>query len=140
MKNKFADCSVIAEGLLIFGVGSQAAEAPAAAPVDTRPTPPTRPFKSPGAPQFTVINGAGVNAPLDTEGNYVIGPEYVLPAEANVSEGVPQGTVQQFTMESKDSRFYPGIARDVFGTVDPENPKTLIVETHSQPYQRTITV
>ena len=25
----------------------------------------------------------------------------------------------------------PGIARDVFGTVDPTNPKTLIVETHA---------
>ena len=33
-------------------------------------------------------------------------------------------------MDSKDSKFYPGIARDVFGTVDPNNPKTLIVETH----------
>jgi enterochelin esterase-like enzyme len=28
----------------------------------------------------------------------------------------------------------------VFGTVDPANPKTLIVNTHPQPYQRTITV
>ena len=43
-------------------------------------------------------------------------------------------------MESKDSKFYPGIARDVFGTVDPNNPKTLIVATHAQDYQRTITV
>jgi enterochelin esterase-like enzyme len=43
-------------------------------------------------------------------------------------------------MDSKDSKFYPGIARDVFGTVDPNNPKTLIVDTHPQPYQRTITV
>ncbi len=53
------------------------------------------------------------------------------------SQRVP---VQQFVMDSKDSKFYPGIARDVFGTVDPNNPKTLIVETHPQPYQRTITV
>jgi enterochelin esterase-like enzyme len=43
-------------------------------------------------------------------------------------------------MKSVDSRFYPGIARDVFGTVDPDNPKTLIVETHQQPWERAITV
>jgi enterochelin esterase-like enzyme len=105
-----------------------------------RPTPPTRSYDTPGAPHFTVISGAGVNPPADAEGNFVIGPEYVLPPEANAIDGVPQGDVQQFTMESKDSRFYPGIARDVFGTVDPKNPKTLIVDTHPQPYQRTITV
>ncbi len=64
-----------------------------------------------------------------------------MPApELTVVDGVPQGKVQQFAMDSKDSKFYPGIARDVFGTVDPNNPKTLIVETHPQPYQRTITV
>ena len=33
--------------------------------------------------------------------------------------------VKQFVMESKDCKlFNPGIARDVFGTVDPNNPKT----------------
>jgi enterochelin esterase-like enzyme len=60
--------------------------------------------------------------------------------ELNVVAGVPQGSVQQFVMDSKDSRFYPGIGRDVFGTVDPANPRTLLVETHPAPYQRTITV
>ena len=130
---------VIATGLLIFTIGSQAAEPPVATP-PARPTPPTRPFNAPDAPQFTVIKGVGANAPLEAEGNYVIGPDYVLPKEANVADGVPQGSVQQFTMESRDSRFYPGIARDVFGAVDPGNPRTLIVETHPQPYQRTITL
>ena len=49
--------------------------------------------------------------------------------------------MHQFTMESKDCKlFNPGIARDVFGTVDPNNPKTLIVETHPIDYQRTVTV
>ncbi|MEI2677155.1 MAG: hypothetical protein V9G29_04445 [Burkholderiaceae bacterium] len=44
-------------------------------------------------------------------------------------------------MESKDCKlFNPGIARDVFGTVDPNNPKTLIVETHPIDYKRTISV
>jgi iron(III)-enterobactin esterase len=112
-----------------------ASSAPAA-----RPTPPTREANSPSAPPFTVILGTGKNPPADQDGNFVIGPDYVVAPEVNVIDGVPQGQVQQFTMDSKDSHFYPGIARDVFGTVDPNNPKTLIVDTHAQAFQRTITV
>ncbi len=50
------------------------------------------------------------------------------------------GTVTQFTMDSKTSKFYPGIGRDAFGKPDPNNAKTLIVEAHPKDYQRTITV
>ena len=70
----------------------------------------------------------------------VIGPNYVPAPELQLAQGVPEGTVRQFTLDSAGSRFYPGIARDVFGTVDPNNPKTLIVETHPKPWQRAITV
>jgi len=35
---------------------------------------------------------------------------------------------------------FPGIARKVFGKVDPKNPKTLIVETHTIDCKRQITV
>ena len=113
--------------------------APAAAP-PARPTPPTRPADGPGAPKWTVISGAGKNAPVDAEGDFLIGPEYLPAPELTPVAGVPEGTVQQFTMESKDSKFYPGIAREVFGTVDPNNPKTLIVQTHEKPWSRAITV
>src|ERR1041385_590453 len=82
----------------------------------------------------------GANPPLSVEGNFLIGPTYVDAPELKVVEGVPQGKVTQFSMESTNSRFYPGIARKAFGTVDPNNPKTLIVETHPTPYTRTITV
>ncbi|EIL88737.1 esterase [Rhodanobacter fulvus Jip2] len=102
--------------------------------------PPTRLFDAPGAPHFTVVDGRAANAPVDANGNFVIGPDYVPAPELAVRQGVPQGTVQQFVMDSKNSKFYPGIGRDVFGTVDPANPKTLIVATHAAPYQRTITV
>jgi iron(III)-enterobactin esterase len=70
----------------------------------------------------------------------VIGPDYKPAPELQVADGVPQGTVVQFQLDSKDSKFYPGVAREQFGTVDPSNPKTLIVETHAQPWQRAITV
>src|SRR3954469_20680929 len=110
---------------------------PAATPA--RPTPPTRSPDAPGAPPFTRIPSPG-NAPGDRNGNFIIGPDYPPPPELAVVAGVPQGRVEQFTMDSADSKYYPGIAREVFGTVDPANPKTLIVETHPQAWQRAITV
>jgi enterochelin esterase-like enzyme len=82
----------------------------------------------------------GANPPLNVDGNFLIGPSYVPAPELSVTAGVPQGKVEQFSMNSADSKFYPGIGRNVFGTVDPNNPKTLIVETHPAPYRRTVTV
>jgi enterochelin esterase-like enzyme len=58
-------------------------------------------------------------------------------------QGVPQGTVSEFTMSSADSRIYPGIARDpgTFGTPDPAEPAKLIVTTsHPASYTRKVTV
>ncbi len=134
--------AIIASGLLCAStLNAQTVTPPATPqPAPARPTPPTRPPDGPGAPKFTAMSGAGANAPIDANGDFVIGPDYRPAPELTLRDDVPQGRVQQFVMDSKDSKFYPGIARDVFGTVDPNNPKTLIVDTHAQPYQRTITV
>src|SRR4051812_19129962 len=110
-----------------------------AAPQAPRPTPPTRTAEDPGAPPFKRIPPGG-HAPVNKNGNFIIGPDYPPPPELNGVEGVPQGKVQQFTISSADTRFYPGVARDVFGIVDPNNPKTLIVDTHAQAWERAITV
>lgn len=120
-------------GSLLFSLAALGAD---------RPQPPTRPFDAPGAPKFTRLDGKpGLNPPVDVDGDFLVGPEYVAAPETKVVEGVPQGKVQQFSIDSKDcKRFNPGIAREVFGTVDPNNPKTLIVETHPVDYKRTITV
>jgi enterochelin esterase family protein len=114
------------------------------------PSPPTRSANGPGAPNWTVVGAgrgssdlrvaAGMNAPVDQNGDFLIGPDYRPAPKLNVARHSPKGTVRQFTLESRDSHFYPGIARDAFGTVDPDNPKTLLVETHSQPWERAITV
>lgn len=102
--------------------------------------PPVRQFDAPGAPPFRVLK-SGETPPLDAYDNFVIGPEYVPAPENEVTEGVPKGTVRQFTIDSRETRiFNPGIARKEFGTVDPTNPKTLIVDTHEIDYQRQITV
>lgn len=101
---------------------------------------PTRKYDDPGAPPFKVLK-PGHLPPLDAYDNFVIGPEYTAAPERKAVEGVPQGKVKQFVIDSKDTKlFNPGIARKVFGKVDPKNPKTLIVETHTIDYKRQITV
>jgi enterochelin esterase-like enzyme len=47
----------------------------------------------------------------------VIGPEYADAPEMTVKEGVPRGTLYEFTMDSTDSKVYPGIAKNQKGTV-----------------------
>jgi enterochelin esterase-like enzyme len=102
---------------------------------------PVRKFDDPGAPPFKVLK-EGENPPLDAYDNFVIGPKYVRAPERKVVEGVPRGKVEQFDIDSKETKlFNPGIARKEFGSkVDPKNPKTLIVETHNIDYKRKITV
>jgi len=102
--------------------------------------PPTRKFDDPGAPPFKVLK-TGENPSLDANDNFVIGPEYVTAPERKAVEGIPQGKVQQFEIDSKETKlFNPGIARKVFGKLDPKNPKTLIVETHNIDYKRKVGV
>ena len=76
-------------------------------------------------------------------GNFIVGPTHTPAPELTRNEAVPQGTIYNFTMESKDSKLYPGIARDAgtFGTPDPNDPAKLIVTTsHPAPYTRKVAV
>ncbi len=85
----------------------------------------------------------GANAPANEDGNFILGPTHTPSPEMTVKDDVPQGTVYTFTMESKDSKIYPGIAREqgTFGTPDPDNPAKLIVTTsHPAAYTRVVTV
>jgi enterochelin esterase family protein len=101
--------------------------------------PPVRAFDADGAPEFTVLE-TGQKPPLEN-GNFVIGPNYVAAEENKEVDGVPKGKVMQFVIQSTETKLLnPGIAREVFGTVDPKNPKTLIVDTHEIDYERQITV
>jgi iron(III)-enterobactin esterase len=102
--------------------------------------PPARKFDAPGAPPFKALK-EGENPPLDANDNFVIGPKYVPAPERKKVDGVPEGKVEQFVIDSKETRlFNPGIARKEFGKVDPSNPKTLIVETHTIDYKRRVGV
>ncbi len=55
----------------------------------------------------------------DADGDFVIGPPYAPARELTVKDGVARGTIHEFTMDSKDSKIYPGIARSQPGAVVP---------------------
>ncbi len=106
-----------------------------------RTPPPTRDPHTPGYVKATELPDL-TNPSPKKDGNFIIGPTYKPSPETVVVESVPQGTIFNFTMESKDSKFYPGIARKdgSFGTQDPKNPLTLIVDSFPKPYTRKVAV
>src|SRR5579859_391252 len=107
-----------------------------------RATPPARDPHTPGFVKAKDLPD-GVNAPVNADGNFILGPTHSPAPEMAVREGVPQGTVFNFTMESSDSTIYPGIAREpnTFGSPDPANPAKLVVTTsHPAPYTRKVAV
>jgi enterochelin esterase family protein len=127
---------------LLVGVIAGASLAVTQTPQATRPTPPTRDPHTPGYVTASELPD-GSNPPADVDGNFVIGPTHQPAAEMSVHEEVPQGTVYEFTMNSAESKRYPGIARDphTFGTPDPSDPAKLVVATsHSAPYTRRVAV
>jgi enterochelin esterase-like enzyme len=127
---------------LAAGLHLAKAQTSTAAPHPARPAPPTRDPNAPGyVPAKELPDGA--NAPADTDGNFILGPTHNPAPEMTAHDGVPQGSVFTFTMQSADSGIYPGIARDAgtFGTPDPVNPAELVVTTsHSAPYTRQVAV
>jgi len=58
-----------------------------------------------------------VAADANADGDFVIGPNYTNAPELTVKEGVPRGTLHMFTMDSEDSKIYPGIAKKQPGIV-----------------------
>lgn len=107
-----------------------------------RPVPPVRDPHTPGYVDAVELPDGAV-PPADADGNFIIGPTHAPAPEMAVEASVPQGTVHELTMESTDSKIYPGIARekDTFGTPDADNPAKLIVTTsHPAPYTRKVAV
>jgi iron(III)-enterobactin esterase len=124
---------------MMAAAGPTMAQAPLAT---ARPTPPTRDPHTPGYVAATELPD-GSDPPANADGDFIIGPTHNPAPEMTVQEGVPQGTVSTFTMNSADSKTYPGIAREAntFGTADPADPAKLVVTTsHSAPYTRKVTI
>lgn len=122
-----------------------------------RPVPPTRDAHSPGYVEAKELPDGAV-PPADADGNFILGPTHdVASAREVVSKhdaasekssaagqaGALRGKVIEFTMNSTESKIYPGIAREAgtFGTPDPADPAKLVVTTsYPAPYTRKVTV
>src|SRR5215475_6643798 len=102
------------------------------------PTPDTN---TPGYVKAQELQDGMLPSPREN-GNFIIGPTHNAVPEMSVKEGVPQAQVFEFKMESKDSKIYPGIAREPNTTArpDPADPGKLIVSSKPAPYTRTVAV
>jgi iron(III)-enterobactin esterase len=107
-----------------------------------RPTPPARDPHTPDYVTATELPDGSIPSPKQ-DGNFIIGSTHNPVPELTPPYGSLHGTVIEFTMNSSDSKIYPGIAREpnTFGTPDPADPAKLVVTTsHPAPYTRKVTV
>jgi enterochelin esterase-like enzyme len=103
---------------------------------------PTRDPHTPGYVKATELPDGALPKPSEN-GDFIIGPTYTPPQELADPNHALDGTVVEFTLNSEDSKYFPGIARnpDSHPTPDPSNPARLIgIETHPQAYERKIAV
>src|SRR2546426_8487863 len=106
-----------------------------------RPPAPTRDPNTPGYVKAKELADGAIPSAKE-DGNFILGPTHNPAPEMSVKEGVPQGQVFEFTIESKDSKIYPGIAREpnTFARPDPADPNKLIVSSRPAPYTRRVAV
>jgi enterochelin esterase-like enzyme len=127
--------------LLIAIAVSALAQSPQPAKPDERPTPPTRDPHTPGYVAAKELPDGAI-PPANDDGNFILGPTHPAASE-NSGQNPANGSVIEFTMNSADSKIYPGIAREAntFGTPDPADPAKLVVTTsHPAPYRRKVAV
>jgi iron(III)-enterobactin esterase len=131
---------------LMTGAHIATAQVPVAAPPAAAPrTRPVAPTRDPLTPGYVTAKDLpdGAIPPAKADGNFIIGPTHTPAPDMTVQEGVPQGTVFNFTMESADSKFYPGIARvpNTGGRAAPGGAGARMeITTHPAPYTRKLAV
>src|SRR5450759_3200638 len=84
---------------------------PAKASSGAHPPDPPRDPNTPGYVKAKELPDGAIPSAKE-DGNFIIGPTHNPALEMAANEGVPKGDVFEFTMESKDSKIYPGIARE----------------------------
>ena len=107
--------------------------------------PPLFPTRDPHTPGYVAAKELpdGDVPPATADGNFIIGSTHPPAPELSATNAPLQGGVVEFTMNSADSKIFPGIARgpNTFGTPDPSDPAKLIVTTsHPAPYTRRVAV
>jgi enterochelin esterase family protein len=139
----FSSAFVISLMTGLVAATAQVPAAPQAAPAARPPRPPA-PTRDPHTPGYVNAKELpdGTNAPANADGDFILGPTHNPAPEMTVADDAPRGTVAAFTMESADSKFYPGIAREpnTFSKPDPNDPTKMLVNSHPAPYTRRVTV
>ena len=128
-------CAVV----FVYPALSQSAPVPAKT---ERSSPPTRDPHTAGYVAAKELPDGEV-PPSSVDGNFIIGATHPASTELSDQNAALQGTVIEFTMNSSNSKIYPGIARyaNTFGTPDPSDPAKLVVTTsHPAPYTRKVAV
>ncbi len=104
-----------------------------------RPPAPQRDPLAPGYVKATELPDGQV-PPMAADGNFIIGPTHQpAPEMSPVAPGQPKGTVHKFTLDSTESKFYPGVERDEPAAGAPAGPNGT-VSNHPKPYKRTVSV
>lgn len=117
--------------------------APPAA-VAAAPARPPAPARDPHTPGYVTPKELpdGTNPPADADGNFIIGATHPPSPEMGAKDGVPQGSIYDFTMESTDSKFYSGVARETppAGQPPPAPGFPRVINSHPAPYTRKVAV
>jgi hypothetical protein len=80
-------------------------------PANPAQGPPVRDPLTTGYVQATELPDGAV-PPVSANGNFIIGATHPPSPDTATKAGVPKGTVHTFTLNSTDSKLYPGIARE----------------------------
>ena len=138
--------------IVTIGLVPATAQPPATTPAQTsppatgvrapRPPAPTRDPHTAGYVTATELSDGAIPSPK-ADGNFILTPTHPASPEMTAQESVPHGTIYNFTMESADSKFYPGVARDANppGQAGPPpggGPR--VVSNHPAPYTRKVAV
>ncbi len=137
----FLICLMAGWGPAMAQIPAQHPPAPAKASSEARPPAPTRDPDTPGYVKAKELPDGAIPSAKE-DGNFIIGPTHNPAPEMAANEGVPKGDVFEFTMESKNSKIYPGIAREpnTFAVLDPADPNKVIVNSYPAPYTRKVAV
>jgi iron(III)-enterobactin esterase len=118
----------------------ETAAAPPAAARPARLPAPVRDPLGPGTVKSVELPDGQV-PPATKDGNFIIGPTHKPALKMAVDPSVPQGTVYEFTMESKDSAFYPGVERDTTAVpAGPPGANGPVSASRPAPYTRHVAV
>src|SRR5690349_20513856 len=103
IRSSLAPVLFFAVSLPLLGADAQPGATPPSPPAvkKARPPAPTRLPNAPGTPKLTVVGAKpgeegsfraapGRNPPVDAEGDFLIGPDYVRAPELTAVEGVPK--------------------------------------------------